>query len=74
VGLHCQRLRTSGSAWTAGVGGPLFGLSAEVGIVDRCRGGIVRFLYAAPWDSVVPVCAKCLLFRRLLRWSRYRRR
>jgi hypothetical protein len=49
-------------------------LSAKMGIFLRFRGGSVSFEYAELSDNVVPVHAKCLLFRRWLRWSTLRRR
>jgi hypothetical protein len=72
MGFHCRRLRTSGSAWTARVGGQVFGLSGKAGISGNCRGGSRSFEYAAPSDNVVPARAKFLLFRSWL--SRLRRR
>jgi hypothetical protein len=69
-----RRLRTSGSAWTARVGGMLFGMLAKAGIDGHCEEGSKSFDYAAPSDNVVPTRAKCVLFWIWLGWSRLGRR
>jgi hypothetical protein len=59
VGFHCLCLKTSGSAWTARVGGLLFGVSAMAGIGVYCRGNNVSFKYATPDLFCLNLCA-CL--------------